>query len=44
MNMSSESFWELFAETGDITYYLLYASADTGSAPETGERRPEPAM
>ncbi len=22
--MSSENFWELFAKTGDIAYYLLY--------------------
>lgn len=25
--MSLENFWELFAETGDIRYYLLYAES-----------------
>ncbi|NLM84032.1 MAG: hypothetical protein GX189_04905 [Clostridiales bacterium] len=23
--MSADKFWDLFAETGDIAYYLLYA-------------------
>lgn len=27
MNMSSDCFWELFTETGDIDYYLLYLQA-----------------
>ena len=26
--MSSENFWELFTETGDIGFYLLYKKSD----------------
>jgi hypothetical protein len=32
MNMSSDNFWELFTETGDIGYYLLYLESDDGNA------------
>lgn len=39
--MSSENFWELFTETGDITYYLLYSAASDRGAAEQSER-PQP--
>ncbi|HHT16466.1 MAG TPA: hypothetical protein GXZ77_01915 [Papillibacter sp.] len=29
--MSNEKFWDLFAETGDIEYYLLYAKKPASS-------------
>jgi hypothetical protein len=32
MNMSSENFWELFTETGDIGYYLLYLESNEKDA------------
>jgi hypothetical protein len=47
MNMSSENFWELFTETGDITYYLLYnaalysAASDRASAEKNERSKPE---
>jgi len=28
MNMFSDNLWELFTETGDIGYYLLYRESD----------------
>jgi hypothetical protein len=30
--MSSDNFWELFTETGDIGYYLLYLESDDRNA------------
>ncbi|MEL4105685.1 hypothetical protein AAFA46_02420 [Oscillospiraceae bacterium WX1] len=31
--MTSENLWDLFAETGDVSYYLLYAAANRDRAP-----------
>ena len=44
--MSSENFWELFTETGDITYYLLYSAPESrGDMAVQNERpRPEPSQ
>ncbi|NLA86889.1 MAG: YqzL family protein [Clostridiales bacterium] len=30
--MFSDNFWELFTETGDIRYYLLYRESDDGKS------------
>jgi len=39
--MSADVFWDLFAETGDIAYYLLYTAASAGE--KRGEDEvPEP--
>ncbi len=35
--MSSDNFWELFTETGDIGYYLLYVESDDNNAFENNE-------
>jgi hypothetical protein len=34
MNMFSDNFWELFTETGDIGYYLLYRESDETASPK----------
>lgn len=31
--MSSENFWELFTETGDIEFYLLYLKSNQIAMP-----------
>ena len=31
--MFSDNFWELFTETGDIGYYLLYRESDETASP-----------
>jgi hypothetical protein len=38
MNMSSSNFWELFTETGDISYYLLYLEPDEKNEPAQEHR------
>ncbi len=38
--MSSENFWKLFAETGDIGYYLLYKKS-AGMLRPHGEKKCE---
>ena len=35
--MFSENFWELFTETGDIDYYLLYRESDGTNTMQTNE-------
>lgn len=34
--MNSDTFWQLFAETGDIEFYLIYK--ESGSQQEEQER------